>query len=181
MIPAKVVVESDRKKTMKSLIQFFGSVVILVMVSSFAWAELASSKGSAASWVPEFENRKSGCPARPKVDPKDIKTCPKALGSIPLEMDKVNEFVIYAYYPETETFSIVGVNHPDEGDTPVTLEALAKSDATISDDKGGDKMAVLRKALTNPCDLLKRRFKIQKIATLSDDEIKARKNCVRKK
>ncbi|KYG65972.1 hypothetical protein AZI86_02575 [Bdellovibrio bacteriovorus] len=166
---------------MKSSIKIFSSVLVLFIGSSVAWAELAGSKGNASgSWVAEFEKKKTGCPVRPKVDPKDIKTCPKVLGEIPLDMDQVSEFIVYEYRPDTETFSLVGVDLPDEGETIVTLEAIAKSDATLSDNKGGEKMAVLKKALTNPCDLLKRRFKIKKIATLSDAEIKARKSCVRK-
>lgn len=164
---------------MKNYLKISCTVVALFVASSFAFAELAGSKGQKSA--PEgVDVIKSGCPARPKIDAKTAKQCPKALGSLPLELEEPVEYFVSEYHPETESYAIMGVEAPDEGDFPVTLEALAKSDATISDNKGGEKMAVLKKALTSPCDILKRRFKLKKIATLSDEEIKARKNCVRK-
>lgn len=167
---------------MKSFSKIISAAAVLFLTSSFATAELAASnKGDSASGAgSKAEAKKTGCPVRPKVDPKLVKECPKSLGETPLEMEAANDFEVEQYHPDTESYSLIGVDMPDEGDFPVTLEALAKSDAVLVGANSSEKMAVLKKSLTSPCDLLKKKFKIKNIQTLSNNDLKARKNCVRK-
>ena len=165
---------------MKLYSNIISTAAVLFLTSSFAIAEVAASKGDSAS-ASKVEAKKTGCPVRPKVDPKLVKECPKSLGETPLEMETANEFEVEQYHPDTESYSLIGVDMPDEGDFSVTLDALAKSDAVLSGAaNSSEKMAVLKKSLTSPCDLLKKKFKIKSIQTLSNNDLKARKNCVRK-